>query len=41
METREGLNPYLLVETEDNSIGKGSRRSWLDYNCPETLCLSN
>jgi hypothetical protein len=23
METREGLNPDLLVETEDNSIGKG------------------
>jgi hypothetical protein len=25
METREGLNPNLSVETEDNSIGKESR----------------
>jgi hypothetical protein len=41
METREGLNPDLLVETEDNSIGKESRRSWPDYNRLETLRLSN
>jgi hypothetical protein len=30
METREGLNPDLSVETEENSIGKESRRSWPD-----------
>jgi hypothetical protein len=41
METYEGLNPDLLVETEDNSIGKESRRSRPDYNRPEPLCLSN
>jgi hypothetical protein len=41
METREGLNPDLLVEMEDNLIGKESRRSWPDYNRPETLRLSN
>jgi hypothetical protein len=41
METREDLNPNLLVETEDNSIGKESRRSWPDYNRPETLRHSN
>jgi hypothetical protein len=41
METREGLNPDLLVETEDNSIGKESRRSRPDYNRPEMLRLSN
>jgi hypothetical protein len=36
-----GLNPDLLVETEDNSIGEESRRSQSDYNRPEMLCLSN
>jgi hypothetical protein len=36
-----GLNPDLLVETEDNSIGEESRRSRPDYNHPEMLCLSN
>jgi hypothetical protein len=41
METREGLNPDLSVETEDNSIGKESRRSRPDYNRLETRCLSN
>jgi hypothetical protein len=41
METREGLNPNLLVETEDNSIGKVSRCSRPNYNSPETLRLSN
>jgi hypothetical protein len=41
METREGLNPDLSVETEDNSIGKESRRSRPDYNRPETLRFSN
>jgi hypothetical protein len=41
METREDLNPNLSVETEDNSIGKESRRSWPDYNRPETLRHSN
>jgi hypothetical protein len=41
MGTREGLNPDLSVETEDNSIGKESRRSRPDYNRPETLRLSN
>jgi hypothetical protein len=41
METREDLNPDLSVETEDNSIGKASQRSWLDYNRPETLRLRN
>jgi hypothetical protein len=35
------LNPDLSVETEDNSIGEESQRSWPDYNYPETLCLSN
>jgi hypothetical protein len=41
MVTREGLNLDLSVETEDNSMGEESRRSRPDYNCPETLCLSN
>jgi hypothetical protein len=41
METREDLNPNLSVETEDNSIGKESRRSWPDYNRPEMLRHSN
>jgi hypothetical protein len=41
METHEGLSPDLSMETEDNSIGKESRRSRPDYNCPETLRLSN
>jgi hypothetical protein len=41
METHEGLNPNLSVETEDNSIGKESRRSRPDYNRPETLRVSN
>jgi hypothetical protein len=41
METREDMNPDLSVETEDNSIGKESRRSRPDYNHPETLRLSN
>jgi hypothetical protein len=41
METREGLNPDLLVEMEDNSIGEESQRSWPDYNHLEMLCLSN
>jgi hypothetical protein len=41
MEIREGLNPDLSVETEDNSIGKESRRSRPDYKRPETLHLSN
>jgi hypothetical protein len=41
METYEGLNPELLVEMEDNLIGKETRRSQPDYNHPETLRLSN
>jgi hypothetical protein len=41
METCEGLNPNLLVEMEDNSIGKESRRSRLDYNRPKTRRLGN
>jgi hypothetical protein len=41
METREGLNPNLSVEMEDNSIGKESRCSRPDYNRPDTLRLSN
>jgi hypothetical protein len=41
METREGLNPDLSVETEDNSIGEESQHSRADYNRPETLRLSN
>jgi hypothetical protein len=41
METREGLNPDLLAEMEDNLIGKESRRSWPDYHRPEMLRLSN
>jgi hypothetical protein len=41
METLEGLNPDLLVEMEDNSIGEESRRLRPDYNHPETLCRSN
>jgi hypothetical protein len=41
METREGLNPDLLVEMEDNSIGEESQRSWPDYNHLEMLRLSN
>jgi hypothetical protein len=41
MENREGLNPDLLVEMEDNSIGKESRRSWPNYNRLEALRLSN
>jgi hypothetical protein len=41
METREGLNPDLSVEIEDNSIEKESRRSRAEYNRPETLRLSN
>jgi hypothetical protein len=41
MKTREGLNPDLSVETEDNSIEKESRRSRLDYNRSEMLHLSN
>jgi hypothetical protein len=40
METREGLNPDLLVEMEDNSIGKESQLSRPDYNRPETLHLT-
>jgi hypothetical protein len=39
METCEGLNPDLSVETENNSIGKESRRSWPDYNRLESSCL--
>jgi hypothetical protein len=35
------LNPDLLVETKDNSIGEESRRSWLDYNRPGMLRLSD
>jgi hypothetical protein len=41
METRESLNPDLLVEMEDTSIGKESRRSWSDCNRPEMLCFSS
>ncbi len=41
METREGLNPDLSVETKDNSIGEESRRSRPDYNRPGTLHLSD
>jgi hypothetical protein len=41
MEIREGLNPDRLMETEDNLIGKESRRSRSDYNHPEVLHLSN
>jgi hypothetical protein len=41
MEIREGLNPDLSVEMEDNSIGKESRCSRPDYNRPEMLHLSN
>jgi hypothetical protein len=41
METHEGLNPDLSVETEDNSIGEESRRSRPDYNRLEMLRLSN
>jgi hypothetical protein len=41
METCEGLIPDLSAEMEDNSIGEESRRSWPDYNYPETLHLSN
>jgi hypothetical protein len=40
METCEGLNPNLSVETDDNSIGEESRRSWPDYNYPVMLRLS-
>jgi hypothetical protein len=40
METREGLNPDLSVEMEDNSIGKESQCSRPDYNRLETLLLS-
>jgi hypothetical protein len=40
-ETCEGLNPNLSLQMEDNSIGKEIRRSWPDYNRPETLRLSN
>jgi hypothetical protein len=40
METREGLNPDLSVEMEDNSIGKESQLSRPDYNRPETLHLT-
>jgi hypothetical protein len=29
------------VETEDNSIGEESRHSWLDYNRPGMLQLSD
>jgi hypothetical protein len=35
------LNPDLLVETKDNSIGEESRRSWPDYNRLGTLRLSD
>jgi hypothetical protein len=35
------LNPNLLVEMKDNSIGEESRRSWSDYNRPGTLRLSD
>jgi hypothetical protein len=41
METREGLNPDLSVETKDNSIGEESRRSRPDYNRPGVLHLSD
>jgi hypothetical protein len=41
METREGLNPDLSADTDDNSIGKESRRSQPDYSRLDTLCLSN
>jgi hypothetical protein len=41
METREGSNPNLSVETDDNSIGEESRCSWPNYNYPEMLHLSN
>jgi hypothetical protein len=36
-----GLNPDLLVETKDNSIGEESRRSRPDYNRPGMLHLSD
>jgi hypothetical protein len=35
------LNPDLLVEIKDNSIGEESQRSRPDYNCPRTLYLSD
>jgi hypothetical protein len=41
METREGLNPDILVEKKDNSIEEESRRSQSDYNRSETLRLTN
>jgi hypothetical protein len=36
-----GLNPNLLVETKDNSIGEESQRSRPNYNRPGMLCLSD
>jgi hypothetical protein len=36
-----GLSPDLLVEMKDNLIGEESRRSWLDYNRPRMLRLSD
>jgi hypothetical protein len=41
METREGLNIDISVETEDNLIGEESRCSRPDNNHPEMLHLSN
>jgi hypothetical protein len=41
METREGLSLDLLMETEDNSIGKESGHSRPDYNRLEMLRLNN
>jgi hypothetical protein len=35
------LNPDLLVEMKDNSIGEESRHSRPDYNRPGALCLSD
>jgi hypothetical protein len=36
-----GLNPDLLVEMKDNSIGEESRHSRPDYNRLGRLCLTN
>jgi hypothetical protein len=35
METHDGLNPDLSVETEDNSIGEENRHSRPNYSHPD------
>jgi hypothetical protein len=40
-ETHEGLNPYLSVDMEDNSIGIENQCSRPNYNRPKTMRLSN